>query len=60
MVDEKNVVMDDEFCLLVDCIDCLVKLKICDDVVRDKELLNVFYFKGNFFLDLYRIDLEIV
>lgn len=56
MAEEKNAVMDDESCLLVDCTDRLAKLKICDEVVRDKESSNVPYSKGNAFL--YRTDLE--
>ena len=47
IAEEKNAVVDAN--LLVDCIDRLAKLKICDEVVRDNS-------KGNPFL--YRTDLE--
>ena len=55
IADEKNAVVDDKSCLLVDCTDLLAKLKISDDVVRDKEPSNVSCSKGNPFL--YRTDL---
>jgi len=48
--EEKNAVVDDKSCLLVDCTDLLAKMKISDDAIRDKEPSHVSYSKGNPFL----------